>query len=166
MRKIDPKEIKTNAIKLIEEQWMLITAGTIDNFNTMTANWGALGELWYKHVAFVFVRPQRYTYQFTESNDMMTLSFFGEEYREALQFCGKNSGRDTDKVAETGLTPMQTENGSVAFEEAELVLECRKLYVDKFNPESFVDKAVVERCYKRNDYHRVYVVEIINAWVK
>lgn len=166
MKKIDPREIKANAIELIESRWMLVTAGTIDSFNTMTANWGGLGELWYKHVAFVFVRPQRYTYEFTEESDYLTLSFFGESHREALEICGRTSGRDTDKVAETGLTPYETECGSVSFREAEVVLECKKLYADNINPESFVVPEVPERCYKKRDYHRVYVCEIVNAWVK
>lgn len=165
MKKIDPKELEPNAIRLIGEEWMLVTAGTPDNFNTMTASWGALGELWFKPVAFVFIRPQRYTYGFVEQNDMLTLSFFGEKYRDALKFCGSHSGRDTDKIAETGLTPYATEAGNVAFREASIVLECRKLYKADMKAASFLDKAIIDRAYPGGDFHTTYVVEIVNAWV-
>ena len=105
MTKIDPKQIDENVIRLIGSQWMLVTAGNPAHFNTMTASWGGLGFLWNRPVAFVFIRPQRYTFQFAEENSGLTLSFFGEEYRDALKICGSRSGRDTDKVAEAGLTP-------------------------------------------------------------
>lgn len=166
MKRIDPKELKPNAIKLISDGWMLITAGTPDNFNTMTASWGALGELWSKPVAFVFIRPQRYTYGFVEQNEMLTLSFFDEKYRDALRFCGSHSGRDTDKIAETGLTPYTTEIGNVAFQEASIVLECHKLYRAEMKADCFLDRTIIERAYPDGDFHTTYVVEIVNAWVK
>ena len=81
MTKIDPKQIDENVIRLIGSQWMLVTAGNPAHFNTMTASWGGLGFLWNRPVAFVFIRPQRYTFQFAEENSGLTLSFFGEEYR-------------------------------------------------------------------------------------
>ena len=98
---------KEDALNLIGKQWMLVTAGTSEKFNTMTASWGGLGWLWNKPVAFVFIRPERYTHGFIEASDCMTLSFYGEEYREALKICGTKSGRDIDKVAATGLTPVK-----------------------------------------------------------
>lgn len=164
MKKTDPKELEPNAIKLIGQDWMLVTAGTPGNFNTMTASWGGLGELWHKPVAFVFIRPQRHTCEFVEENETLTLSFFNEEYRDVLKFCGSHSGRDTDKVAATGITPYATDTGSVAFREASIVLECRKLYKDILRPGSFLDKSIIDKNYPGGDYHIIYVVEIINAW--
>lgn len=166
MKKIDPKDIKENAIKLIGEDWMLVTAGSLDNFNTMTASWGAIGELWYKPVAFIFIRPQRYTYEFVENNDTLTLSFLPETHRSALKFCGSHSGRNTDKIAGTGLTPFATETGSVAFREASIVLECRKLYKQNMDPEAFINKAIIDKAYPGGDFHITFVAEIVNAWVK
>lgn len=165
MKKINPKDLDQNAIKLIGEQWMLITAGGPDNFNTMTASWGAMGELWYKPVAFLFIRPQRYTYEFVDNREMLTLSFLPEEYRSALRFSGSHSGRDTDKVAETGLTPFTTEAGNVAFREASIVLECRKLYKGNMKAEAFIDKTIIDKAYPGGDFHTTFVVEIVNAWV-
>lgn len=166
MQKINPKEIDENVIRLIGDEWMLVAAGDREKFNMMTASWGSMGFLWNKPVVMVFVRPQRYTYEFTEKGDMLTLSFFGEQYRRALNVCGSVSGRDTDKVKESGLTPYFTEAGNPAFEEASLVLECRKLYVDFLKGEAFVDSKIVDAQYRQKDFHKMYVVEIVNAWVK
>ncbi len=164
MTKIDPKQIDENVIRLIGSQWMLVTAGNPAHFNTMTASWGGLGFLWNRPVAFVFIRPQRYTFQFAEENSGLTLSFFGEEYRDALKICGSRSGRDTDKVAEAGLTPEPTPGGNVAFGEASLVLECRKLYAEMLRPEAFALPGILEQWYPTGDLHKMYVVEIVNVW--
>ena len=94
---------------------MLVTAGNAEKFNMMTASWGGLGFLWNRPVAFVFIRPQRYTFDFVERNEGFTLSFFGEEYRKVLQLCGTKSGREIDKVAETKLTPICNSIGKYGF---------------------------------------------------
>lgn len=163
---IKPAAITENFIKLIGSDWMLVTAGKKEHFNTMTASWGGVGFLWNKPVVFVFIRPQRYTFGFIEPEPMFTLSFFTEAYRSALQLCGTKSGRDTDKVAETGLTPMATANGNMFFREAKCVLECKKLYTDDLRPEDFLDKSLAEQWYPAKDYHKMYVAEIVNAWEK
>ena len=162
MKHIKPEEITDNVIKLIGKDWMLVTAGRPGDYNTMTASWGGAGFLWNKPVVFVFVRPERHTYGFMEREDVFTLSFFDEKYRKALSLCGTKSGRDTDKAAETGLTPVETSNGSIAFSQARLVLECLKLYVSDLKSEKFLDKTILEKCYDsaHGGLHRVYVAEI------
>jgi flavin reductase (DIM6/NTAB) family NADH-FMN oxidoreductase RutF len=164
MKVIDPREIKDNMFKLIADDWMLITAGDIASFNTMTASWGAFGELWHKKVCFCFVRPVRYTYEFMERAQRFTLSFYDESYRDALSFCGKVSGRDVNKVKQTGLTPVQTESGVVYFGESRLVFECKKIYTADITPERFLSSDIHE-CYPKKDYHRMYVGEIVNCLV-
>ena len=94
----------------IDKQWMLISATDGEHTNTMTASWGAMGILWHKPVAICFIRPQRYTYSITEKSDYLSLAFLGEEYRQALVFCGRNSGRDGDKFEQSGLTCVTTED--------------------------------------------------------
>ena len=130
---------------------MLVTAGNAEKFNMMTASWGGLGFLWNRPVAFVFIRPQRYTFDFVERNEGFTLSFFGEEYRKVLQLCGTKSGREIDKVAETKLTPFATPSGNMAFEEASLVLDCRKCYTDMIEKGNFIDYETVARWYPHED---------------
>ena len=162
---IDPDLIKDNPFKLIGDDWMLVTAGTKKSFNTMTASWGALGELWNKKVAFCFVRPTRHTYRFMEESGIYSLSFFDESFREALNFCGKNSGREVDKMKATGLTPVFNDSGAVYFEQARLVLLCRKIYFQDVNPDLFLDPAIHES-YPKKDYHRMYIGEVVRCLMR
>jgi flavin reductase (DIM6/NTAB) family NADH-FMN oxidoreductase RutF len=159
---INPDQIVDNTFELIRDDWMLITAGDAESFNTMTASWGAFGELWNKKVCFCFVRPTRHTYGFVEKADTFTLTFFDEKYRDALKYCGTKSGRDVDKVAKTGLTPVATESGSMYFAEARLVLECRKIYFQDLNPQHFIEAGIHDE-YPEKDYHRMYIGEVISC---
>ena len=161
---IKPEQLSDNPFKLIGKDWMLITGGAPDKFNTMTASWGGLGVLWERKVAFCFIRPTRYTYEFVERSENFTLSFFEERHRKAMTFIGTHSGRDTDKIRETGLTPVK-ENGLIYFKEARLVLACRKLYFQDISPERFLDPAINDM-YSQKDYHRMYVGEIVKCLVK
>ena len=163
--KVDPFALKENVFDMLQDEWMLITAGDIDNFNTMTAAWGSFGILWRKPIAVIYIRPQRFTFEFTENFNTFSLSFFGHNnYREALSFCGIKSGRDYDKVKETGLTPITTPNQNVAFEEARLVIDCRKLYADFIKPELFFDVALEQSIYPSSDHHRFYIGEILGCY--
>ena len=163
---IDPEHLKVEPFKLILKDSMLITAGPPEDYNTMTAGWGGLGALWSKHVVFCVIRPQRYTYQFMEKNEVFTCSFFDEQYRPALDFCGSHSGKDVDKAAATGLTPVAgILPGTTTFEQAKLVLECRKIYFQDIEPKNFLDKSIHD-WYPAKDYHRMYIGEVVNVLVK
>lgn len=161
--KISPQSIEDNTFKLIGTDWMLITAGTMEHYNTMTASWGGLGILWGKNVAFCVVRPQRYTYEFMESEKTFTLSFFDQDYHQALAFCGAHSGRDLNKAEKTGLTALEIQSGNVTFKEARLVIECNKLYYHDLDPSHFID-VEIDKNYPNKDYHRMYIGEIINCY--
>jgi flavin reductase (DIM6/NTAB) family NADH-FMN oxidoreductase RutF len=141
---------------------MLITAGTTASFNTMTASWGGFGHLWNRDICWCVIRPQRHTYGFTERSSRFTLSFFDREYREALRYCGTHSGRDVDKMAATGLTPVQTVEGSIYFEEARLVIECQKIYLHDIDPAHFLDPDIHNE-YPDKDYHRLYLGRIVRC---
>ena len=158
--KITPQELTDNPFTLIGKEWALVTAGTPEKFNTMTVSWGGVGILWNKPVTFTFIRPQRYTFEFLENNDCFSMCFFDESYRQALTLCGTKSGRDVDKVAATGLTPAFTEDGVPYFEEAKLVLICKKLYAQDLNEVSVIEEAVKTN-YNGDDYHRMYASEIV-----
>ncbi len=163
--KVLPKAIKDNAIEIIGYDWMLITAGDKLSFNTMTAAWGSLGFLWQKPVAVIYIRPQRYTYEFTEKYDHFTLSFFDKSFKKILNFCGTNSGRDVDKIATTGLTPAETDHANIYFTEARLIFDCKKLYYDDIDPDKFLDPDI-HKVYPAKDYHRMYIGEIIDCLIK
>ena len=162
---ISPEKLNENAFHLIAKDWMLLSAGKIDNFNNMTASWGGLGNLWNKNVAFIFVRPPRHTYKFIETNDFFTINFFEEKYREILNLSGKKSGRDIDKMKGIGLTPIESENKSVYYSEARLIFECKKIYFQDILPENFLDDSIILK-YPEKDFHRMYVGEITKALIK
>ena len=146
---------------------MLISARKKDgSFNMMTASWGGLGVLWGMPVFTCFIRPQRYTLEFAEEAEMLSLSFFGGAQREALAFCGSKSGRDFDKAKETGLTPRLDADGLVFYNEASLVIAGRKLYVSDFRKENFVVPSVADTCYPENDFHRVFICRANGIFVR
>ncbi len=164
-RIMKPSDLTDNVFKLIGQDWMLITSGTPDSFNMMTASWGGMGVLWRKNVCFVVVRPIRYTYEFMEKNDNFSLCFFSDEWKNALNICGKKSGRDIDKVKETGLKPFAGINNTIGFEQARLIIECKKLYFHDLEPKQFIDPTI-ENNYPNKDYHRMYVGEILSVNIK
>lgn len=165
MKEINIRDIKESAVKMISDDWALLSAGNENGFNTMTVSWGGIGELWGKDVAFIFVRPQRYTKEFIDREGKMTLSFFGGEYKKEMGFCGKNSGRDFDKFKETGLTP-EFSDGTVYVKEAKHVLILKTLAVTEMTPDSFLDKEIEPSCYPNKDYHIVYIAEIVKTLEK
>jgi flavin reductase (DIM6/NTAB) family NADH-FMN oxidoreductase RutF len=164
--KIEPDTLRDNFIQAIGNEWMLITAGTPDHFNTMTASWGAIGVFWHKPVAICFIRPTRHTFGFASHNDVFTLSFFSDKEHDILNFCGTKSGRDTDKIAATGLIPLETENKSIGYAQSRLCVECRKIYYDDLKPGQFLMPGADKRIYPKKDYHRMFVGEILNCYKK
>lgn len=161
---VNIKNLNQNPFQLIGDDWMLVTAGNKNNFNTMTASWGGLGVLWNKNVAFKFIRPQRYTFDFMEKHDYYTLSFYDDKFKDALKFCGKNSGRDVDKTSEINFTPV-FEDDFTYFNEARLVLVCKKIYEQFIDPNNFLDEKIQSN-YPNKDYHKMYVGEITKVLVK
>ena len=162
--KISPKELG-NAMKMIGTEWMLITVKdeAQSRANAMTASWGAMGVLWNKNVAICFVRPQRHTYSLMANEERFSLALFGEGHREALALCGKESGRDCDKLALCGLSTSEL-SGVPVINEAETLLICRKLYEDDLREDCFLDKDMIK--FYKDDYHTFYVCEIEEAYTR
>ena len=162
-RSIAPENLSVRSHHLWAAQWLLLTSGDFSagRFNTMTVGWGSIGTMWGRPFAQVVVRPVRYTYEFMEQYDTFTLSAFPDQHRPALQLLGSKSGRDGDKIAEAGLTPIPSSQvAAPAFEEADLILECRKIYAQDMDPACFLDPAIDEN-YPKKDYHRIYYGEIL-----
>ena len=162
-KQIEVSNLLVRAHHLWAEQWMLLTSGdfTQNRFNCMTVAWGSLGTMWGKPFVQVVVRQSRYTLEFMEGYDTFTLCAFPSEQRKALQLLGSRSGRDGDKIAESGLTPTAaTEVAAPCYAEAELVMECRKIYCQEMDAGNFLDPAI-EKNYPQKDYHRIYFGEIV-----
>ena len=152
------REVKENLVKMIADDWALVSAGDGDEWNTMTISWGGVGELWGKDVVFAFIRPQRYTKEFMDKSDYFTVSFFDEKYKDALRLCGTKSGRDCDKTGLAGLTA-EYDGEAVYPSQARLVIKCRKIAVQQMDNSGFFDESI-ESNYKSGDYHFIYIGEI------
>ena len=159
---LSPGQMPGNPFEMIGKDWMLIAAGDGEGCNAMTASWGGLGELWNKPVSFIFVRPQRYTYRFVERCGGYSLCFFGPQDRAMLQYMGTASGRDEDKIQKAGLTVAYAD-GVPYFEQARLVLICRKLYRQDLEEGCFTDPQTLEASYPLRDLHRMYVGEVLRV---
>mgnify|MGYP002508830624 CR=1 FL=1 len=164
MKEVSVQELQLNPMTLIAKEWMLVTAGTQERgYNTMTCSWGHLGPVWASDTTIAYVRPQRYTKQFLDEQEYFTLTFSPEQYRKQLQLCGTKSGRDMDTVKECGFTLLHIEQGAPYFDQAELVLVCRKLYRAPRKAEGFLGTAVMEKCYPERDFHDLYVGRIVKV---
>ncbi len=156
---ITADQFRKNPFQLIGKDWMLVTAGNSEKVNTMTASWGGLGVMYGKNVAFVVIRPQRYTKEFVDREDTFSLSFFDKEYRKVLNYLGTVSGRDEDKISKSGLTVVDFE-GTPYFDEANLVLICKKLFRQPLNTDNLLDEKLVNTWYPNKDYHTLYIAEV------
>ena len=163
--KIKPEALDKSVFQLIGNEWMLITAENKSKANTMTASWGGFGVLWNKNVSYVFIRPHRYTKEFIDNSNTFSLCFFDNKYRKDLSHLGAVSGRDEDKISKTSLTLSHIENIPY-FEEADIVITCKKLFAQVLSKDSFIEKELLAKHYPNNDLHTMYVSEILNIFVR
>lgn len=156
------EEFSVKAYRFFEIDWLLLTSGDFSQqrYNAMTISWGMLGVMWGRPIVQVVVRPVRYTYEFIEQFDSFTLCAFPRQYHKALSLLGTKSGRDGDKIAEAGITPIASNCiAAPGYAEADLILECHKIYWQDFDPTHFIDPKI-DKNYPQKDYHRVYYGEI------
>lgn len=165
MKKIDINNFSVNPFTKIGTDWMLVTAESGKKVNTMTASWGGFGFLWNKNIAFIVLRPQRYTKEFIDSSNEFSLSFFDEQYKNTLAYLGKVSGRNEDKITNSNLH-ISYENNIPTFEEASMVITCKNLYKQCLSPDCFIDKSLDILNYPNKDYHTLYLAEITGIFIK
>lgn len=163
-KEINVNEWKHNPFQRIGTDWMLISAANEGKTNAMTASWGAMGILWNKPVAMIFVRPQRFTNSLLAQSDHFALTFFDASQRSMLAYMGKASGKTEDKIAHANLHVIH--DHAPYFEEASEVMICRKLFAQELDPESILDTQVDQLNYPDKDYHILYVGEIEKVLVK
>ena len=153
------KNYDVKPFELFDKQWGLLTAGTRGRFNAMTISWGGLGTLWGRPVATVYVKPARYTHRFMEENKYFTVSFYPPEQRQALEVLGTMSGRDGDKIAVAGLSPVYL-NGAVTYNEAEITLVCEKIYSHDLELDKVPDWAANAH-YTTEEPHTMYIGRVL-----
>ena len=161
-KEVNIRDIDKSAVKMISDEWALVTASADGATNSMTVSWGGIGEIWGKDVAYIFIRPQRYTYELLEKTDVFSMSFFGGEYKKELTYFGRNSGRDVNKYEATGFTTVKFDSVECV-EQAKVNLVCKKLAFQDIDPKGFLDESI-ENNYN-GDYHRVYIGEIVKTYI-
>lgn len=162
---INPELFEQSPFKLIGKDWMLITAEKDGKMNTMTASWGGFGVMWGKNVAYIVLRPQRYTKEFVDQSDTFSLSFLDNSFKTTLTYLGTKSGRDEDKITNSKLTVLHSEDIPY-FEEANIAVLCKKLYAQDYKPECFITPELNEKWYPEVDYHTLYIAEITKILIK
>ena len=163
MKTIPLKEFSSRAFSLFDDDWFLLASGDFNKgiFNAMTISWGSFGTMWNKPIAMVAVRPTRYTYEFINRSGDFSLCGFTREHRAAMRLLGTKSGRDSEKIAESGLTPIMAESiQSPVFAEASIVMECRTIYSQDMDPGRFIDPDIIKH-YTENDFHRFFIGEVL-----
>ncbi len=163
LSKIDPLDFSVNTHALFHRQAVLLTCGDFNqhDYNCMTIGWGLFGTMWSVPAALVVVRPSRFTYEFMERFEDFTLTAFPPEFKKDLAYLGSHSGRDEDKLSKTALTPIAADLiNSPTFLQAQLSVECRKIYFTDYKPEQFLAPFIHEK-YDGGDYHRLYYGEIL-----
>lgn len=163
IKEIKPTELGGNIIDEISNKWMLIAAGSENKFNFMTVSWGMMGEIWFEPAVTAYVRESRYTKEFMDNNELFSMISLKEGNKKALQIAGSKSGRDIDKVKETGLTPLFID-GVPSFEEAAYTMICKKMYADFMPKENFIDMQAFEKSYQTGDLHTMYIGKIVKVY--
>ncbi|MFB0919355.1 MAG: flavin reductase [Oscillospiraceae bacterium] len=164
-REIRPEQFEYSPFKLIGKDWMLITAEKDGRLNSMTASWGGLGVMWEHNVAFIAIRPQRYTKEFVDGSEGFSLTFFAPEFKKELAYIGSTSGRDEDKIKKTGLTVLHTD-GVPYFEQANIAIICKKLYAQEYKAECFMSQELNNKMYPDADQHTLYIAEVTKILIK
>ena len=152
-------EFNTEIFGLFKKRWGLVTAGDEKKFNTMTVSWGGLGTIWGKPVATVYVRTSRYTHEFMDNYEYFTVSFYSEDKKKILGVLGSKSGRDIDKMHDSGLTPVKA-GESMTFKEAETTIICKKLFKQRVEV-SNIPQDIIEQYYTTDAPHDMYIGEVV-----
>jgi len=168
MKLVDPKTLSLDVWNIFNEKNALLTAGDRERCNTMTVGWCQVGRLWNVPVCTVYVRPERYTYEFIDPADYFTISILPAEHKKTtMLYCGTKSGRDVDKIRECGLTVCYGEGDAPYFEEAELVVVCKKLYTQDLDLSCVVDESTLMPFYGEKDgLHRIYTGKVVETYIK
>ncbi len=159
---VAPELLRKNPFQMFGKDWMLITAGNKEKVNTMTASWGGLGVMYGKNVAYVVIRPHRYTKEFVDQEETFSLSFFDKSYRKTMSYLGTVSGRNEDKITKSKLTVVRY-GDTPYFDEARLVFICKKLFKQALNPDSLLYEQLKQTWYPGGDNHTLYIAEITDV---
>ena len=87
-----------------------------------------------------------------------------KSFKKQMAYLGSVSGRDEDKIGKAGLTPVYANN--TVFEEAKLVLVCKKLYQSELQESGFLYQETIDQNYPQHGFHTMYVGKIEKVLVR
>lgn len=154
--------LELNPFTKIGKEWALVTSGTKEKANTMTVSWGGLGVMWGKNVAYIFIRDSRYTKEFIDKSEFLSISFLDSNHKDALSYCGSHSGRAEDKMKNAGLS-FGYKHSIPYIDEGDLILLCRKMSATRITEDSFLASEIKDKWYQDGDMHTMYIAEIIDV---
>ena len=166
--KLAPDELVMRPVGEFSRDWMALAMGNAKSYNSMTISWGSVGQLWNKPVVTVYVSSDRYSKKLMDNSNWFTISRFPDnrEYKDGLIYLGSHSQKDDpDKTANSGLRVEFTELGNPRFKDAELVIECKKIYSDEFEKDK-LPKDIKDGIYSSTGLHTMYIGEIVNVYEK
>ena len=144
----------------------LLVSGNDNNPNIMTVGWSTIGMMWGKPVIAVPVRLSRYSHGLMDENSEFTMCFPKQgELEDEVKICGSKSGRDTDKVKETGLNIIASNKvkiGNIA--ECNIIVECRKVAKVNMPQDTLVDKSLIDYWYPNGNPHTIFYGEILDVY--
>lgn len=151
---------------------VLLTTRSGEKVNTMTIGWGTLGIEWGKPIFIAYVRDSRYTKQLLEETGEFTVNIpLCDEYRSVLGYCGRVSGRDTDKLQDRQLLTVDSDIvAAPGIVQLPLTLECKVIYRQK-QEISGMPQGVAGKFYPPcgeqalPDMHTAFYGEIVNAYI-
>ena len=149
----------------------ILSAGTKDHYNSMAIEWGSLGVSWKMPIFTVYVKDQRYTYEFMQTTEIFTVSIINKKLFKKFAVYGTKSGRDINKEEVAGTHIKFLDDGGITFEEAEEVFVCKmlaKAYIQEKDRsptlKAFYEKA--KQYWKNMDPHAIFIGEIIGHYVR
>ncbi len=167
---ITPEQLPESIFKLVGKDYTVITAGLPDHYNSMVAGDGGMGFLMGKPTTFCNLRGTRYTLELILKDKKYTMAYFDDQFKPAFLPFGNSSGRDSDKMKKTPLTPLITPSGRVSYKEAKIIIECDLAETHTINPEEVYaqkNKDFYEDAYKTGgSYHKIVFGDIVHIWVR
>ncbi|MDR2129666.1 MAG: flavin reductase [Odoribacteraceae bacterium] len=167
---VAPRDIVGNVFRLVGEDYTVITSGTGEDYNSMTASYGGWGILFNEPSTWCFLRANRYTLEYIRREKRYTMTYFDEPYRDQVMLFGTSSGRDSDKMKKHTLSAVKTPAGSVAYKEAKLIIECELTEITTVQPADYYSEEgrsfVVKAHEEVKEYHKLVFGKITGAWVR
>ena len=149
----------------------ILSAGDKNSYNSMAIEWGSLGVAFRKPVFTVYVKPDRYTYEFMEKTKIFTVNIINKKIYKKFSVYGNKSGRDINKEEVAGTHIRFLNDGGITFDEAEEVFVC-KMLAKSYLKEENVDPYIFElykkspKVYKSLKLHSIYMGEIIGHYIR